>query len=65
MNKTIIGGEIKWQQEDDGSYTQFATFVYKDGTKDSDIIRENISKKEYFIRSLDGTKHEWMKMIRN
>ncbi len=61
LNKTIIGGHLKWRREDDGTYTQAVTFLYKDGERDEDIIRQNISEKEYFIRSLDGTKGDWTK----
>lgn len=65
LNKTIIGGYLKWRKEDDGTYTQAVTFIYKDGERDEDIIRNNVSSKEYFMRCLEGTKDEWMKMIRN
>lgn len=60
LNKTIIGGNLSWRRENNGTYTQSITFIYKDGERDEDIIRNNISEKEYFIRSLEGTKNEWV-----
>ena len=61
LNQTIIGGHLEWRKEDDGTYTQAVTFIYKNGERDENIIRDNITKKEYFMRCLNGKKHEWIR----
>ena len=56
LNKTIIGGSlIWWKDPDTGRYMQTATFLMKDGSRDQEVIRKNISEKDYFLYKLRGS----------
>ena len=54
MNETVLYGGYSWQKEDDGTYTKILSCTFKDGTKLYQVIEENVSEKDYFMRKLQG-----------
>ena len=55
LRDTTFGGFFEWSQQSNGTYTKSMTIYYRHGRHVSQIIEENVSEKEYFMRKLDGT----------
>lgn len=54
LNETILGGEVSWEEQEDGSFTQKVVLHLKDGRDITNIVQSGLSKKELFELRLKG-----------
>lgn len=54
LNETIMGGEVSWDEQEDGTFTQKVVLHLKDGRDITNIVQSGLSRKEFFELRLKG-----------
>ena len=54
MSETILGGDLSWEEQEDGTFSQIVVLHLKNGQDITNIVQAGLSRKEFFELRLKG-----------